>query len=272
MGTIYILSNPCYKHPETNEPLYKIGMSSMSGEDRIKSLDSKTAVPMPFEIVEAFECDNPQKIEKCLHRVFDRDRINPDREFFTTDPDLVIDLLTEIGNLKIAERSDMDIVAPPDPTDKFFAVVEKYDAKAADDLKTAESRRFDRRRIMPFSDYNKRYFLSRMSNDFQFGFWYRIDYRISVSNINIARDNVAEYLKKLDGSKIDEFSFKYEERTANKQPYLSVDCPYSKDEAGLKAFIEFIERTKPDIDAITDKTTLGNEEENVQDVASSRSL
>lgn len=262
MGTIYILSNPCYKHPSTNEPLYKIGMSSKPGEDRIKSLDSKTAVPMPFEIVTAFECEDPLKIEKCLHRVFDRDRINSDREFFTTDPDLVIDLLTAIGNLKISEKSDIDKMENTlggidslDSTDKFLTVIDKYNAMVANDLKTAESCNRKERRITPFSDDRKKYFAYKMKDGFCFGFFYGM--WIFNPDSSTIRDNVAEYLKSLDGQVFEKFAFRYEERGTNKSPYLSAICSYNNSTDGLNAFIKFIEHTKLAIESITETKSIG---------------
>jgi len=254
MGTIYVLSNPCYKHPDTYEPLYKIGMSSLSGEDRIKSLDSKTAVPMPFEIVAAFECEDPSKIEKCLHKVFDRDRINSSREFFTTDPDLVISILTEIGNLKISEKSDIDKMEERlggtdtlDSTYKFLEVADKYETMVSDDLKTMScNRKF--RAITPFDDSKKKYFMFKMKNEFRFGFFY--DMWANNPDVNI-RDKMAKYLENLNGLIIDKFTFEFEERGTNKSPHLTTICSYNNYIDGLNAFIKFINQTKSDIGTIT---------------------
>ena len=77
-GIVYLLSNPAMPG------LVKIGMTTREDmEVRLKELYS-TGVPVPFEC--QFACrvkkSDCVKIEKALHKAFEPQRINANREFF----------------------------------------------------------------------------------------------------------------------------------------------------------------------------------------------
>lgn len=70
--------------------LCKIGYTSRNDvKERAKELYT-TGVPYPFQIYYACQVVNGKKIEKTLHKLFDEQRVNDNREFFETDPEKVI--------------------------------------------------------------------------------------------------------------------------------------------------------------------------------------
>ena len=75
-GVVYIVSNP-------NQTGVKIGITSKSVEQRIKSLNS-TGVAGKFDPIAIFPSDNPKKHEKKIHDKLSRFRI--EKEHFDLDP------------------------------------------------------------------------------------------------------------------------------------------------------------------------------------------
>jgi hypothetical protein len=70
--------------------LCKIGYTSRNDvKERAKELYT-TGVPYPFQIYYACQVVNGKKIEKTLHKLFDEQRVNDNREFFETEPEKVI--------------------------------------------------------------------------------------------------------------------------------------------------------------------------------------
>ena len=77
-GIVYLLTNPVMPG------LVKIGMTTQEDIDkRMKELYT-TGVPVPFECKFACKVKKSDclKIEKALHKAFDPQRINQNREFF----------------------------------------------------------------------------------------------------------------------------------------------------------------------------------------------
>lgn len=74
-GTVYVLTN------RSMPGLVKIGWTRGTAKDRAAGLSS-TSVPDPFEV--AFEClsEEPEKLEKRVHRKLRAARLNKKREFF----------------------------------------------------------------------------------------------------------------------------------------------------------------------------------------------
>lgn len=80
-GIVYVLTNSAMPG------LVKIGMTTRESIDtRMKELYS-TGVPVPFDCVYACEVkvSDCAKIEKALHKAFEPNRINANREFFRID-------------------------------------------------------------------------------------------------------------------------------------------------------------------------------------------
>jgi hypothetical protein len=108
-GFVYILSNSAMPG------IYKIGITTRNDiQTRIRELFT-TSIPVPFECVYACKVDNCKKVESAIHFAFDPERINPQREFFKTDPDRVIAILNlvEVENITntIQHKADGKISA-----------------------------------------------------------------------------------------------------------------------------------------------------------------
>ena len=97
-GIVYVLTNPAMPG------LVKIGMTSRLDIDaRMKELYS-TGVPVPFECAYACEVKSSDcaKIEKALHKAFEPNRINANREFFSIKSEQAIAI--QIGRASCRER------------------------------------------------------------------------------------------------------------------------------------------------------------------------
>lgn len=95
MGIVYLLSN------RAMPGLVKIGMTTRSELDsRLKELYT-TGVPVPFDVEYACEVktSNCAKLEKALHKAFEPNRLNSNREFFQIKKEQAIAIL-EIFNEK----------------------------------------------------------------------------------------------------------------------------------------------------------------------------
>ena len=95
IGIVYVLSN------RVMPGLVKIGMTTRCEIDsRLKELYT-TGVPVPFDVEYACEVDacDCAKIEKALHKAFEPQRINANREFFQINKDQAIAIL-ELFNKK----------------------------------------------------------------------------------------------------------------------------------------------------------------------------
>lgn len=85
-GIIYVLTNPAM--PD----MVKIGKTGRDILVRLKDLYS-TGVPLPFECAYAAKVDDVDKWEKAFHTAFGPYRVNPNREFFSINPDQAVALL-----------------------------------------------------------------------------------------------------------------------------------------------------------------------------------
>jgi len=95
--------------------IYKIGITTRNDiQNRLRELFT-TSLPVPFECEYACKVDDCKKVESAIHFAFDPDRINPQREFFKTDPERVIAILklveTENITNTIEQKTDGKINA-----------------------------------------------------------------------------------------------------------------------------------------------------------------
>ena len=94
-GIVYLLIN------EAMPGLVKIGKTARNDPRvRINELYN-TSVPVPFECALAVRVDNPSTVENALHKAFEPNRINPNREFFQIDPEYpaaILKLLMSLGS------------------------------------------------------------------------------------------------------------------------------------------------------------------------------
>jgi hypothetical protein len=87
LSIVYVLTNPAMPG------LVKIGRtSSEEAVARIAQLYS-TGVPFPFKLEFACKVENPEEVERALHRAFVPNRVNSKREFFSIEPDQAIAIL-----------------------------------------------------------------------------------------------------------------------------------------------------------------------------------
>jgi bifunctional DNA-binding transcriptional regulator/antitoxin component of YhaV-PrlF toxin-antitoxin module len=118
-GIVYILSNSAMPG------IYKIGITTRNDiKSRIRELYT-TSVPVPFECEYACKVEDCKKVESAIHYAFDPERINPQREFFRTDPDRVIAIL------KLLEKEDITKIINNDVNKD----IDKIDLEASNKLK-----------------------------------------------------------------------------------------------------------------------------------------
>ena len=101
MSIVYIFANPSF--PD----FIKIGRCEDVGQ-RLKSLSSNSALPLPFECVFACNVNDPKVVEQTLHKAFDQQRVNPRREFFRMSPEPVIALLQLVSQGEVTVPSVAD--------------------------------------------------------------------------------------------------------------------------------------------------------------------
>lgn len=100
--------------------LVKIGMTTRESIDtRMKELYS-TGVPVPFDCVYACEVkvSDCAKIEKALHKAFEPNRINANREFFSIRPEQATAILELFNRKDITNEVVAEIENDLTPADK----------------------------------------------------------------------------------------------------------------------------------------------------------
>lgn len=80
VGFVYVLSNP------SMQGIVKVGYTSRLSEDRAREAYG-TGVPTPFNVGYRRMTSNPSRVERRAHELLSRHRVNPRREFFSTDVD-----------------------------------------------------------------------------------------------------------------------------------------------------------------------------------------
>ena len=113
-GIVYVLTNSAMPG------LVKIGMTTRESIDsRMKELYS-TGVPVPFDCVYACEVkvSDCAKIEKALHKAFEPNRINANREFFSIKPEQATAILELFDRKDITNEVTAEIENDLTPEDK----------------------------------------------------------------------------------------------------------------------------------------------------------
>lgn len=94
-GWLYVISSPSLPG------LVKLGATRrLNPTIRIKELSS-SSLPEPFHAHCFVFSDDCFELENNIHKYFDKERVNPDREFFRIEPKEAIDVLKEIFNVDI---------------------------------------------------------------------------------------------------------------------------------------------------------------------------
>lgn len=91
VGYVYILINP------TMPGLLKIGMTTLTPEERARQLSSVTGVAAPYRVAYARQVVDCEYAERRMHYRLDRYRINQRREFFQLPLNAAIDELSTIA-------------------------------------------------------------------------------------------------------------------------------------------------------------------------------
>ena len=94
-GWLYVITSPSLPG------LTKIGCTRrLNPSIRIKELSS-SSLPEPFHAHCFVFSDDCFELENNVHKYFDKERVNPDREFFRIEPKDAIDVLKEIFNVDV---------------------------------------------------------------------------------------------------------------------------------------------------------------------------
>ena len=94
-GWLYVITSPSLPG------LTKIGCTRrLNPSIRIKELSS-SSLPEPFHAHCFVFSDDCFELENNIHKYFDKERVNPDREFFRIEPKEAIDVLKEIFNVNV---------------------------------------------------------------------------------------------------------------------------------------------------------------------------
>lgn len=98
-GWVYVLSNVAMPG------IFKIGMTTSTPEVRAKEVSQGTGVPMPYAVEHAYHSNNPKEDEAAIHELLTEYRMNPNREFFMCDMEIITDAFEGHG---LVER-DMSV-------------------------------------------------------------------------------------------------------------------------------------------------------------------
>ena len=103
-GFVYLLDN------EFMPGVFKVGMTNKSPTSRAKDISSSSGVPVEFGVVCFVEVGDARRVERDVHRVLDRARINRNREFFLLPLPVAVGALYHLPLLK----RFVDVSATPD--------------------------------------------------------------------------------------------------------------------------------------------------------------
>ena len=112
-GIVYVLTNPSMYMPERDDdeelhPIVKIGSTSPATRERLKGRLNElfrspaTGVALPFIVEYAKAVNDHENVEKQLHQIFAKWRVNRNREFFKIPVDAAIAALVREDGEEIA--------------------------------------------------------------------------------------------------------------------------------------------------------------------------
>ena len=108
VGIVYVLTNPAM------QDFVKIGVTG-NLQERMRSLDQPSSVPLPFECVYAVKVPNARAWERVLHEVFSESRINRRREFFHSDVTAKAALILQTAKLEDVTHTAPSVAQPDEP-------------------------------------------------------------------------------------------------------------------------------------------------------------
>lgn len=107
-GILYVIFNESIRNPETNERLYKIGITKNSITERYYGLGLK--MPGKFVTLFAYKFENYEKAEQLIHGIFSKYRENG--EWFNLNQkqlDLIKANCEEMGGISITDEYEKEI-------------------------------------------------------------------------------------------------------------------------------------------------------------------
>jgi hypothetical protein len=117
MGKLYIIQN------ESMPGMYKVGITTKTMQERLAQLYS-TGVPTPFRVRYVTEHENFKEIEKAIHSLFSKERVNNSREFFEFDEDTIELIINLIKTFQCEERSKSAKSKSKASTQEVYAMIE----------------------------------------------------------------------------------------------------------------------------------------------------
>lgn len=83
-----------------NQPLYKVGQTTLDPFERARQLTVQTASPTPFHVVHYRWAKDANVAEAMAHEILDEHRINDSREFFRAPLSHIIQVVDRVtGNV-----------------------------------------------------------------------------------------------------------------------------------------------------------------------------
>jgi hypothetical protein len=123
-GFIYVLSNP------SMGGLLKIGFTTKVLEDRVAELNNVTGIPTNFAVEAFFEVDEPNQLEKAIHRALSKHRIRKQREFFRLPTTEAIQIIQEVCNSPATRNAKIAPRRSPNYRDSRWLTPDKLEFNA----------------------------------------------------------------------------------------------------------------------------------------------
>jgi uncharacterized membrane protein len=124
-GLVYILEN------EAMPGILKVGTTSNLAQ-RVKQLNSSTAVPLPFHCRYAAMVEDPYFVEKRLHAAFAPHRLSPSREFFRVPVECIIAAIELVALETVEHGVDIATVAASPSEEEVIAEAAAVSRAAAE--------------------------------------------------------------------------------------------------------------------------------------------
>src|SRR6266571_2839873 len=123
-GFIYVLSNPSMGE------LLKIGFTTKTLEARVAELNNATGVPTDFVVEAFFEVEEPNRLERTIHRALAKHRIRKKREFFRLSTAEAIRIIQDACNAPAVRNAKIAPKRSPNYKDPRWLTPEKWEFNA----------------------------------------------------------------------------------------------------------------------------------------------
>jgi DNA segregation ATPase FtsK/SpoIIIE-like protein len=97
---VYVLTNPSLPG------LVKIGRTDRSVEERARELSAATGVPTEFAVYREFRVADSASVERAVHLRLKDFRLSGNREFFSIEPEVAVEVIVEVVGDQSAPRLD----------------------------------------------------------------------------------------------------------------------------------------------------------------------